>query len=201
MDSKEIYSLVRRNIVPICLGVVGLLLLLIGVFQLISHKSQPEPAITFQQNKAPEVKSEIIVDVEGAVMTPGVYKMDSNGRMVDALAKAGGLAEDADRDYVEKNVNLAGKLSDGLKIYIPRTGEQVLTGSNTSASSGEVQSGSTININSASVSELNSLPGVGDVTSQKIIEGRPYASIDELVNKKVIGNATYEKIKDKISAN
>lgn len=200
MDSQEIYPLLRRNIVPICLGVVGLILLAAGIFQFVSKKqSSKEPAVVFEQNKpTEEAKSEIVIDVEGAVIKPGVYKVASNARMVDALAAAGGLSEDADRDYVQKNINLAGKLTDGLKIYVPRTGEDILS---TGAKTGPDESSAVININSASISDLDTLPGVGDVTAQKIIDGRPYGSTDELLSKKIVGSATYEKIKDKIAAN
>ncbi|MEK9207790.1 MAG: ComEA family DNA-binding protein, partial [Patescibacteria group bacterium] len=135
--------------------------------------------------------------VEGAVMKPGVYKIGSNSRLVDALAAAGGMSEDANRDYVQKNINLAQKASDGLKIYVPRLGEQVLSASNSTSDS----PGPVLNINSATFSDLDSLPGVGQVTADKIIQGRPYSDINELVERKIVGQAVFEKIKDKISAN
>ncbi|MEK9176222.1 MAG: helix-hairpin-helix domain-containing protein, partial [Patescibacteria group bacterium] len=109
----------------------------------------------------------------------------------------GGMSEDADRDYVQKNINLAQKASDGLKIYVPRLGEQVLSASNSTSDS----PGPVLNINSATFSDLDSLPGVGQVTADKIIQGRPYSDINELVERKIVGQAVFEKIKDKISAN
>ena len=114
---------------------------------------------------------------------------------MDVLAEAGGISEDANRDWVEKNINMAKKASDGLKIYIPRIGEEVLSISQNSA-----QAGAVININTASASDLESLPAVGPVTAQKIIDGRPYSQIGELIDRKIVGAATFEKIKDKISA-
>jgi competence protein ComEA len=185
-----------RNLVPISLGIVGLLLLLVGVYQIFDNKKSSETAIEFEESKPTPEVLEIIVDVEGAVIEPGVYKLTTDKRMVDALAKAGGLSSDADRSWVEKNINLAGKLTDGLKIYIPRSGEEVL-----SESDGSGTAVSVININLASIGDLESLPGVGDVTAKKIVDGRPYASIDELLEKKIVGSATFEKIKDKIAAN
>lgn len=194
MDENDYGPVIRRNIVPIFLGTVGLVLLLFGLFQIISTRTS-EPSIIFEEEKE-EDSFEIVVDIEGAVINPGVYKLNSDERVVDALAKAGGLAEVADRDWVEKNVNLAGKLTDGLKIYIPRQGEEIL-----SAGSSESAAGPVMNINNASVADLKSLPGVGDVTAQKIIDGRPYGSVNELLEKKIVGSATYDKIKDKIAAN
>lgn len=199
MDSKELMDLLRRNIIPIGLGVFGLLLLAVGVFQFFSKKPT-EPAVTFEQTSEEKPEAELVVDISGAVIKPGVYKITSESRMVDALAAAGGLAEDADREYVEKNINLAGKLTDGLKIYIPRVGEDILPEA-ASTSTIDSNTGPVININIASITDLNTLPGVGEVTAQKIIEGRPYSSSQELLDKKIVGSAIYEKIKDKIGVN
>jgi competence protein ComEA len=122
--------------------------------------------------------------------------LDADARVHDALVAAGGLTENADR----KAVNLAAKIADGQKIYIPAIGEspvQVL-GSTVSGSSGTDGSG-LVSVNNASQSELESLPGIGPVTSQKIIDGRPYSSIEDLVSKKVVGQKTYDKIISLIS--
>lgn len=194
MDSEQIRSLVRSNIVPILLGALGLILVLIGIFQFLTRKNEPSP-IVFEDSS--EAEEKIVVDVEGAVISPGVYSLSSKSRILDALAAAGGLSEDADRIWVEKNINLAKKVTDGVKIYIPRIGEQVL--SETSSNIGTA--GPVININTASATDLDSLPGIGTVTSQKIIDGRPYGQIEELLNKKIVGQSTFDKIKDKISAN
>lgn len=196
MDSERIYSLIRQNILPIFLGLVGIILVLIGLAQFFMQKPEPSPLV-FEESTKVE-KQEITIDVAGAVMKPGVYKLPFESRIVDALASAGGLSEDADRNWVEKNINLAQKVSDGLKIYIPRVGEQVLS-QETTTNTGTA--GSVININTASTTDLDSLPGIGTVTSQKIIDGRPYAQIEDLLVKKIIGKSTFDKIKDKISAN
>ncbi len=194
MDFERIRLFTRTNIVPIALGSVGLLLILFGLFQSLSRSNQSP--LVFEEGEV-EAKEELTVDVEGAVINPGVYKLSSKSRIVDALAASGGLSEDADRDFVEKNVNLAQKVSDGLKIYIPRLGEQVLSKSSLNSDT----TGPVLNINTAGSSELESLPGIGPVTASKIIDNRPYGQIDDLLTKKIIGQATYDKIKDKISAN
>lgn len=194
MDSEQIRSLVRSNILPILLGCAGLILVLVGIFQFLTRKNEPSP-IVFEESSE-NLEEKIVVDVEGAVINPGVYSLTSKSRILDALAAAGGLSEDADRDWVEKNINLAKKVTDGVKIYIPRTGEQIL--SETASTIGGT--GPVMNINTATPTDLDSLPGIGAVTSQKIIDGRPYGQIEELLNRKIVGQATFDKIKDKISA-
>jgi competence protein ComEA len=133
----------------------------------------------------------IIVDVAGAVEKPGVYKLPNNSRTADALISAGGLSAAADREAVSKTINLAQKLTDGSKIYIPSINE--------SNSFNQSNKSNLININFASLLELDSLEGVGPVTAQKIIDNRPYQNISDLVTKKVLGKAMFEKIKDKLS--
>ncbi|MBI2621017.1 MAG: ComEA family DNA-binding protein [Candidatus Levybacteria bacterium] len=193
MDSEKIYPLIRQNILPIALGVFGLMLVAVGLIQFIG-KRQSEPTIVLEKSEE-ENRQEIVVDIEGAVVSPGVYRISADSRIVDALAAAGGLSDIADRDWVEKNINLAKKATDGLKIYIPREGEQIL-----SVSSQTGQAGPVLNINTAGKSDLESLPGIGPVTAQKIIDGRPYTQIEDLLNRKIVGQATFEKIKEKISA-
>lgn len=194
MFEDIILPVLRQNIVPILVGSLGIVLILLGFMQILV-KNEDESGLVLE--KAAESKQEIVVDLEGALMNPGVYHLSSNSRMVDALAAAGGLSESADRVWVEKNINLAKKISDGLKIYIPREGEEVAS-EVVIADTSEVSSGM-INMNSASSSELESLPGVGQVTAQKIIDGRPYSAIEDILTKKIVGNATYEKIKTSIS--
>jgi len=122
------------------------------------------------------------------------------------LIRAGGLSAAADREWVSKNINLAQKLQDGAKIYIPtqkEVGRFGGLGLSTSAG-GEVAgvSGSVvgkININTASQAQLESLWGIGEKRAADIIANRPYQSIDELVTKAKIPKSVVEKIKDKIT--
>jgi len=143
----------------------------------------------------------IKIDIQGGVMTAGVYNLKEGSRMADALSAAGGLSADADREYLAKYLNRAAKLTDGQKIYIPSVGDA--TGgqslSNSSTSLGSIPGQKTINLNTASQAELEALPGVGPATAGKIISGRPYQTIEDLKNKKVVGSALFEKIKDLIS--
>lgn len=135
----------------------------------------------------------LIVEISGSVEKPGVYKLDSSNRVEDLLILAGGLSVSADRGWVETSLNRAAKLTDGQKIYIPRQGEA----SNASLSLGGV--GPTININTASSSQLETLWGIGEARATSIIENRPYSNVEELLTKKVIPSNVFEKIKEKIS--
>ncbi len=129
----------------------------------------------------------IIIDVEGAVEKPGVYELETNSRLLAALKKAGGLSNSADRYVIAKTFNLAKKLTDEEKIYIPFMEEreaQVLG----------VWTNQLTNVNSASLTQLELLPGIGPVRAQKIIDNRPYSLLEELVSKKVLGQATFTKL-------
>jgi competence protein ComEA len=132
-------------------------------------------------------QKEIYVDVSGEVEKAGVYKLENGARMKDALAAAGGLSSKADREFVAQSINLAEKLIDGQKVFIP--GYEQVKGVQTSK----------ININKADLTSLETLSGVGAVRAQAIVDNRPYQSIEDLVKKKVLSASVYEKIKDKIS--
>jgi len=137
-----------------------------------------------------EVKTSgyIFVDIDGAVKNPGVYQLEDGDRVNDAIIMAGGLTEHA----YTKNLNKARKISDGEKIYIPAEGE-IESSSNSSG---------LININTASISELMSLPGIGEVYAQRIIDYRSsklFGSVEEIKNIEGIGEKTFEKIKELIT--
>lgn len=198
----------KKYTLPIVVGVLGLSILGYGViYSLVSW--QPQSDIVFEsQAKASESATitTITIDVAGAVTTPKVYSLRADSRIQDALIAAGGLAEDADRVWIAKNLNLAAKLSDGMKLYIPTkldTTSQTNPGASAYGVLGSSATTSTtilININTATASQLDTLSGVGAVTAEKIIQNRPYATTDELVKKNVLGQKTFEKIKDKIVA-
>ena len=117
-----------------------------------------------------------------------MYEIPQKSRIQDGLVAACGLSAKADRVwvYAAKNLNLAIKLTDGIRIYIPIVGEAVGNTSVLNASSAGVVVGVLININTSSESQLDSLPGIGPVTAQKIIAGRPYGSLNELLDKKIV---------------
>lgn len=139
---------------------------------------------------------EILVDVGGEVEKAGVYKLENGARVKDALAAAGGLSAKADREYVAQSLNLAEKLIDGQKIYIPE-----IRARGTEISVGAVKGAQTskININKADLATLESLSGIGEVRAQAIVDGRPYQAVNDLLTRKIVPASVYEKIKDKIS--
>lgn len=139
--------------------------------------------------------TEIWVDVQGGVVRPGVYSLREGDRVKDALIAAGGLGGQADREVVAKYINLAERIKDGTKLYIPVLGES----EQENREDGQVQGLSTgrVNINTATKSELDQLWGVGEARAQTIIEGRPYQTVEEV--KKVLPSNVYEQIKDEIS--
>ncbi|OUN89206.1 ComEA family DNA-binding protein [[Collinsella] massiliensis] len=138
----------------------------------------------------------IVIDVGGAVARPGVVELESGARVVDAIEAAGGLADDADCS----SLNQAQILQDGQKVYVPRAGEAVpaATGSGTDASAGAGDVGALVNINTASLEELDALPGVGPSTAQAIIDDReqngPFVSIEDLMRVSGIGEKKYAKL-------
>ncbi len=164
--------------------------------------------------------TKIKVDVAGAVKNPGVYELLEDGRVEDALNAAGGFSEQVDKDWVAKNLNLAAKLSDGDKLYIPKVGETSTSSSATNEPapasvppSAGVVSGteilgpsncSRVNINTASAGTLaDCLSGIGESKAQSIIKYREdhggFKSIGEIQEVSGIGPKTFEKIKSQIT--
>lgn len=157
----------------------------------------------------------IAVDVSGAVLEPDVYKLKVGARLGEAIDMAGGLASTADRLFVSRNYNFARKLSDQEKIYIPYYSDtssgifveeprildylQPLGSQNESTEMSVSPSDETVSINSASLSQLDTLPGVGPVTAQKIIDNRPYESVDDLLLKQVVKVSVFEDIESMLS--
>lgn len=139
--------------------------------------------------------SGILVDIEGAVISPGVYQLPAESRIKDLLVLAGGYSELADRGYCEKNLNLAQVLKDGQKIYIPEL-------SDTPGNRGYGEAKTTankVNVNVASVSELDTLWGVGPARAATIVKNRPYATMEELISKGGMTKQIYEKNQEMIS--
>lgn len=216
MDSQVVIErlkpLVKENLIPLSLGSIGLILFAYGLIAFLGS-SQSSSGLTFHEGKensaSESAVKKIMVDVEGAVIKPGVYQLKGDTRVSDALVAAFGLSAEADRSWIEKNLNLAAKLTDSSKIYIPRVNEAAASSKTSSfgvttasgIQSSTANNSSLININTASLSELDTLEGIGTERGQKIIDNRPYGSIDELLSKKVVGQKVFEGIKEKITTN
>ncbi|MCH7640872.1 helix-hairpin-helix domain-containing protein [Patescibacteria group bacterium] len=191
---------------PLTFLLIGVILVGFGVFfaKDNNYANSPKVEVLESATEAQGITSEIVVEVSGAVESPGVYKFVTGARIEDVLIAAEGVSADADREWMEKFLNRAAKITDGQKIFIPRAGESAENGTGlrpigTSGPEGGVVGISTININAASQKELESLWGIGPVYAQNIIEHRPYSSVDELLTRKIIKTNVYERNKDKLS--
>ena len=146
--------------------------------------------------------AEVYVDVDGAVVRPGVYRLKDGARVSQAIDSAGGLTAEAD----VTGLNRASKITDGQKIYVPTVGEQQATAAVGGAESGADatpsagSSSGLVNINTASAAELQTLSGIGPSMAQSIIDERTkngaFASVDDLMRVSGIGEKKLAKIKD-----
>jgi len=149
----------------------------------------------------------IAVHVTGAVPRPGLYKLPEGSRVQDAIDAAGGLLSSADAD----SMNLAALLEDGQKLDVPYAGgvppdngsTSQLPNADPTATAESAANVELVNINTASLEELNALPGIGPTTAQNIIDYRdengPFQSIEDLMNVPGMGPTTYEGIQDLIT--
>lgn len=204
VNLDKISELISFYKFPLILTMVGLIFISIPVFLLFNSGRTAGEGIVFNEasGSSQRVSKSIKVDIEGSVVKPGVYEFSEGERIEDAIKRAGGYTEKADLDWMEGNLNKAALLTDGGKIYIPAIGEKLESVQiNTDSSKVDTLGVTTglININSASQSDLETLPGVGPVTAGKIIDSRPFATLEELRTKKAVGNALFDKIKDKLT--
>lgn len=194
LKENSLEEVVYRFRFQIALFLLGASLIGVG-FWFLRPQSREEPIEVVQEEKE---AGGIVVEIQGEVENPGVYELVAGSRVEDLILAAGGIAEGADQDWVRKNLNRAAKISDGAKIYIPKQGESNQAGI-TSTSSVVGSSSGLVNINTASEAELDKLWGIGPVTARKIIEGRPYSAVEELVTRKILKQNVYETNKDKLS--
>lgn len=144
----------------------------------------------------------VVVDVKGAVHHPGVYTLPAGSRVVDAVERAGGFLAEADPE----RINLAQPLTDGMAFRVPFQGEEVgPTGNGAPMIStvGESGGSTKININTATASELDTLPGIGPAKAAAIIQYRtehgPFQHVDELLEVPGIGEKTLQNLRDLIT--
>jgi competence protein ComEA len=148
---------------------------------------------------------EVVIDVVGAVRRPGLYRLAEGGRIADALARAGGATRKADLSLV----NLAAPLADGQQVIVPRRGSAGAGGAAAPADGTAATPGAPglatgpVHLNTATLEQLDSLPGVGPVTAQKILDYRtehgPFTSVDELDAVPGIGPSRMEQLKDLVA--
>jgi competence protein ComEA len=144
---------------------------------------------------------ELVVDVQGAVVRPGVIHLPAGSRIGDAIAAAGGFGPRVAAERVGRELNLAALLRDGDQVAVPSRDDTTPAAGagGPRASTGPGTPTGPIDLNRATTSELDALPGIGPVTANKIIaarDERPFASVDELRSRKILGAATFDKVKD-----
>ena len=146
-----------------------------------------------------QVAPTIVVHVSGAVAAPGVYELKEGARVADAVELAGGFLEGA----AENALNLARVLNDGEQVVVPTAEEHAAQQSAAEASGGAAGVGGKVNINTASAEQLDTLPGVGESTAQKIIADReangPFSSPEDLKRVSGIGDKKYVELADLIT--
>lgn len=174
----------------VALALLGLLVLSGALVAFARSRPVPlEPAPAAVASPAPSspAPAVLFVHVAGAVRRPGVYDFAAGSRVVDALRAAGGPAAGADTDAI----NLARPLADGERIYVPRRGETPPPDSAPGGGAGPGTARGKVNINTASGSELESLPGVGPVLAQRILAYReqhgPFRTVRDLMKVEGIG--------------
>ncbi len=216
-------------IIIIIISILIAIKILIKPNELIENISELESEITEENNQSEkaekqETEEKIIIYITGAVKNEGVYEIKENSRIADAIETAGGLKENADIE----DINLAYVLEDGIKIYIPtkeeknknttqekQTTEYTSKSSSTTEQTQNNQASTTnankninnttnknekVNINTATQTELETLPGIGPSTALKIInyrkENGKFKTIDDVKKVSGIGDSKFDKIKN-----
>lgn len=146
----------------------------------------------------------IVVDVAGAVARPGVYHLAAGSRVADAIAAAGGYGPRVAADRVASDLNLAALVRDGDRILVPSRdgGGPGASQAPGGPAAGGKPGAALIDLNHATAEALDSLPGIGPVTADKIIASRaekPFTSIDELRGRGLVGQKTFDKLKPLIT--
>lgn len=181
-------------------------IVLIGTIYFL-RRPEPAPPVTIvtATPRPSATVALLIVDVRGAVNKPGVYTLTVGSRVQDALVAAGDVLSNADT----RALNLARKLNDGEQIYVPLVGEATVAPPTAAAKSSAARtptakaSTGKINVNTATLEELDTLPGIGPAIAQRIIDYRTqngdFKKIDNLKNVRGIGDALFNQIKDLVA--
>jgi competence protein ComEA len=183
---------------------LGGLVILLGVgAAYFLNQTPPVTASLLPTDQPTSAPTEVLVDVAGAVASPGIKRLPEGALVEDAIAAAGGVTAQADVARIAKELNRADKLKPNQKVYIPPVGAPAAGGADGGDPASTAEPNAKVNLNTAGLAELDSLPGVGPAIAQRIIDYREangaFESPEELKEVPGIGDATYEKLASRIS--
>ena len=189
------FKITNVEVIEILLIFLLLVILGIGAFLSIRTSLSENGKLVFASTVPQEnTIFKMFSYISGQVKKPGVYEVQDGMKIIDLISLAGGFTDEVDSEFVSKEINLSELLKDEQKIYIPSINESA-EGKTTSSQNPM----SSVNINSASLEELDSLSGIGPATAQKIIEARPFEKIEDIMNVSGIGESKFNQIKDFIT--
>lgn len=172
-----------------------------GEIEIDDPLEQAFPQTNMEEINQPDevaINKEVVIDVKGAVVKPGVYVMKNGDRIHHVIERAGGLTNDAN----ELSINLAALLEDGMVVYVPKNGEESDQIATSVVTAGATDSNK-VNINKATLEELQTLSGIGPSKATAILsyrdESGPFKKEEDLLNVSGIGEKTFEKLKEHIT--
>jgi competence protein ComEA len=165
--------------------------------------ARPQPSAGLAPPVAPPTETAaatvVVVDVVGAVRRPGLYRLEQGARIADAVARAGGATAKADLALI----NLAAPLADGEQVVVPRRGAAAPSAAPSGVGGSAGVPSGPVHLSTATLEQLDSLPGIGPVTAQKILDYRQkhgaFTSVDELDAVPGIGPARLDQLKDVVA--
>ena len=206
----------KKYFLEITILTVSLIITVVAMVIFINdNQKNSDREIISQADQGQVLPEKIFIEVSGSIKNPNLYEMGFGARIKDIIDKAGGLSSDADVVFFNRNFNLARFITDQEKIYIPSISEinegifrqnQMMLDYNSpvvinqkKVETGLSEDQSLISLNNATIEELDQLPGIGQVTASKILNGRPFTTIEDLLIRKIVNKGVFEKMKNLIS--
>jgi competence protein ComEA len=198
MDNIPGFPITRRRALAGALLLAALLVLAGRHLLQAGTPTVPPPAPIVAEKRSAATSPKLFVHVVGAVRRPGLYRLGEGTRIADAVARAGGATRKADMSLI----NLAAPVADGVQVVVPRRAATASQGGAATASTPASTSGP-VQLSTATLEQLDALPGIGPVTAQKILDYRQenggFASVDELDAVPGIGPARMEELREMVA--